>query len=603
MALVKKCVCILFLVLTLIACSWALLHTGMFRIHDFTHAARIAELLRALQDGQFPVRWSSNFGFGFGMPLFEFYAPLPFYLGALFYWLGLGLVPTVKLLFLLCSLFTFIGVYKLGARLFGGAGGLLAAVAVTMAPYRAVNLFVRGAVGEAWGMMAIPWVLLGIVRMIRGEKNGWVTLSLSLVVLFLSHNITTLLFLPISLVFGLGYWWVERMRKQKLLYTKLHQKVEDRKIIRSPADVVRIFPIYLGIVYVLAIGLAAFYLFPAFMEKDFTKVNAIFEGYFHYSNHFLYLRQFITPYWGYGGSQPGPQDGFSFFVGEGQLLGVFITVLLAIKILAETFIRSGVSKMRQLVFSWKIFLLLLLAGEMILAGFMTLEKSAWIWNHLSFMTVVQFPWRWLSVMATFLGLVVGASTLFISSRFHRYLYVLFLSVLIIATTRTYFQPENFDDVSAGFYYGDPYRIRHDMSRTLNDYIPIGMKLDELSRELPPIDVPYKVGIGGADKVTLIVDKSQEKLVHTQFSQTGKIEFAVADFPGWVVLLDNQPVATERTALGNIQVTVPAGDHQVGVQFQETPVRLWSDAVSILSWIFFCGILVWLEKGRTTRVAL
>jgi hypothetical protein len=39
------------------------------------------EMERSLQRFEFPVRWSANFGFGYGMPLFNFYAPLPYYLG------------------------------------------------------------------------------------------------------------------------------------------------------------------------------------------------------------------------------------------------------------------------------------------------------------------------------------------------------------------------------------------------------------------------------------------------------------------------------------------------------------------------------------------
>lgn len=606
MVVFKRFLVGIFLLITLLGCSWALFHPGMFRIHDFTHAARIAELLRALQDGHFPVRWSSNFGFGYGMPLFEFYAPLPFYTGALFYWLGLNLVLTVKLLFLLSSIFTFIGMYQLGSRLFGRAGGVLSAVAVTLAPYRAVNLFVRGALGEAWGMMAIPWVLLGIVQMIRGERKGWLTLTLALLGLFLSHNITSLLFLPISLIFAFGYWWVERTRYQAVWKAQHQQLVEDRQVLRSVKDIFKILPFYLGLIYLLAIGLAAFYLFPAFLEKDFTKVNAIFEGYFHYSNHFLYFRQLFTPYWGYGGSQPGPQDGLSFFLGYGQLIGGVLAMWLFIKLLFKRYQHLKTQKISftlKGIFKWQVCLFLLLGLEVVLAIFMTSAKSQWIWDHLPFMVAVQFPWRWLSIVATFLGLLAGSATLFISSRFHRYLYVVGLSIVILFTTTTYFQPENFDDVSQSFYYSDPARIRHDMSRTLNDYIPVQMQLIPLSKEIEPIDVPYKVVSGDLTKVKLVIDHTQEKLLETEFSEPAKIEFAIADFPGWVVLLDNQKIPTQRTELGNILVNVPAGNHQLGVQFQTTPIRHWSDSVSLISWVVLIAVIIYFDKKKSTPVII
>src|SRR5258707_11533405 len=111
--------------------------------------------------------------------------------------------------------------------------------------------------------------------------------------------------------------------------------------------------------------------------------------------------------------------------------------------------------------SWQVALFLLFALSIFISGYMSIEKSNWIWDHLPFMVAVQFPWRWLSVLATFLALFIGSATLFISARAHRYFYVLFMSIVIIATTTRYFQPENFDDISQSFYYGDPERIRHD----------------------------------------------------------------------------------------------------------------------------------------------
>src|SRR5579859_1412413 len=124
----RKVFITLFFLAAMAASSWALLHSGMFRVHDYTHAARIGEMLRALQDGHFPVRWTANFGFGYGMPLFEFYAPLPYYIGTFFYWLGINIIVVIKLLFFFSSAASFIGMYLLGSKLFGRTGGILSAV-------------------------------------------------------------------------------------------------------------------------------------------------------------------------------------------------------------------------------------------------------------------------------------------------------------------------------------------------------------------------------------------------------------------------------------------------------------------------------------------
>ena len=115
--IVTKVIANFCLVLVFLASSWVLFQPGFFRAHDYIHATRIVEMTTALNEGHFPVRWSKNLGYGYGMPLFEFYAPLPYLVGAGFYWLGLSAVFSVKLIFFLSSLLTLIGAYKLGAKL------------------------------------------------------------------------------------------------------------------------------------------------------------------------------------------------------------------------------------------------------------------------------------------------------------------------------------------------------------------------------------------------------------------------------------------------------------------------------------------------------
>src|SRR3989344_6973292 len=72
---------------------------GYFPMHDDTQPARIFALAQELKQGIFPVRLVGFLGYGYGYPLFNYYAPLPYYLGALFYLGGLDLISSVKLVF------------------------------------------------------------------------------------------------------------------------------------------------------------------------------------------------------------------------------------------------------------------------------------------------------------------------------------------------------------------------------------------------------------------------------------------------------------------------------------------------------------------------
>ncbi|MCA9370182.1 hypothetical protein KC686_03425, partial [Candidatus Woesebacteria bacterium] len=194
------------LLLVFLCTTWSIIsQDGMFYTHDFVHGARIVEMQRAVLAGHIPARWSQNFNYGYGMPLFSFYAPLPYLVGALCTLLGASLTTAVKALFIIPSLVTLLGSYLLGRRLFGAAGGVLTAAFITLAPYRAVNLFVRGAVAESWGMMTIPWLLYGLLRIYDNTKDGigYVIFATSFITLLLSHNLMSLMvivFAPVMLL-------------------------------------------------------------------------------------------------------------------------------------------------------------------------------------------------------------------------------------------------------------------------------------------------------------------------------------------------------------------------------------------------------------------
>ena len=61
---------------------------GFFKMHDFTHVARLVELDKAVKDGHFPPRLAKDLGWGYGMPLFHFYGPMPYFLGEVFHLIG-----------------------------------------------------------------------------------------------------------------------------------------------------------------------------------------------------------------------------------------------------------------------------------------------------------------------------------------------------------------------------------------------------------------------------------------------------------------------------------------------------------------------------------
>lgn len=550
--MIKKFLNIFFLILIFLASSYALFHRSFFHIHDFTHAARIAEMSRALVDGQLPVRWSENFGFGFGMPLFNFYAPLPYFVGALFSQLGFSAVASLKLLYFLSNLLTIWGAYLLGKRLFGRAGALLLTAAYTLAPYRAVNLFVRGALSEAWAMAFLPFALWGVISFVQTKQRKYLlVLLLSLVAIVLSHNLTALMFIPLSALFVFLY--LLREKQIKLLWQFI-------------------------LIYFLAFALTAFYILPALFEKNLTMIEQIFSGYFHYSNHFLYIRQFFQNNWQYGGSAWGPDDGISFFLGQGQLLGLLGLAYLSIKVLWQ--------KAKIFTQSKAFFFLAFFSLASILALFLSLQRSLPIWEQLKFLQYIQFPWRFLTVATFFIALLIGASSYLIRNNYYRYTYS-FLLLIVLFFNLTFFRPKEYLDDANSLYYEDASRISSEMSEILPDYIPAQMpSLKLLKNQASALPKFWLDDQKNNDKLELMFANSFRQMLAVELKEESLVNFKVAYFPGWQAEVDGEVrEIIVNQSLGNIQVLVPAGSHKVAIFFSEnTLARKMGDGLSILALI-------------------
>ena len=538
------------LILIFLLSSYSFFHASFFHVHDFTHGARIAEMARALDEGQFPVRWSANFGYGFGMPLFNFYAPLPYFIGALFFKMGFDVVASIKLLCLFINLITVISSYLLGKKMLGRFGGLLLASAYTLAPYRAVNLFVRGAFSEVFAMAFLPLVIFAIIAFVKNQHKKYLLLLLvSIFAIILSHNLTAMIFLPLGALFTFLYLCYQK--KLKLLWPIAGQ-------------------------FLLALGLSAFYMIPAFMEKDLTIINKIFSGYFHYSHHFLYIRQFFQDSWQYGGSAWGPDDDVSFFLGKGQLLSLVVLALLSLCHLIKS--RKNFIKNQLFFYS------LVFAIFCFLSLFMSILKSKFIWDNIVLLQYIQFPWRFLSITSLFLAILASLSIYLFTNKKIKFLYgVLLMAVLFI--NASYFKPEKFLDDADALYYDDAQKIQNQMSETLPDYIPLQMAEEKIllakNQELANFWLEDTKSSG---KMSSVVDRGFEKMIDTDFAKAEVLNFKVANFIGWQAELDGEKWSINTNhELGNIQLDVPAGQHRVGIYFTEnTPARRIGDIVSVLA---------------------
>src|SRR5690554_6607688 len=119
-----------FLVLLLVvAVSWPFLaRAGLPQETDAElHVFRLAELASLVGEGELYPRWAPHFYFGYGYPIFNYYAPLAYYLGLPFALSpAFDAVAGVKFVFVLTYLAGALGMYGFVRSGWGRNAGIIA---------------------------------------------------------------------------------------------------------------------------------------------------------------------------------------------------------------------------------------------------------------------------------------------------------------------------------------------------------------------------------------------------------------------------------------------------------------------------------------------
>ncbi|HEX9116594.1 MAG TPA: 6-pyruvoyl-tetrahydropterin synthase-related protein, partial [Anaerolineae bacterium] len=180
---------------------WPFLRSGLPRGQDtIMHLMRLGLLDDYVRHGTLFPRWFPELMLGRGYPVFNFYAPLTYYVAEALRLIELNFADALIGTYLLLILAAGVGTYLLARDLFGAdrpAAALVAATAYMYAPYLLTNVFVRGALAETGAQAFLPWIFWSLRRLLRSDRPGRYLLpaALSLAGLALTHNVT-LLFVP-----------------------------------------------------------------------------------------------------------------------------------------------------------------------------------------------------------------------------------------------------------------------------------------------------------------------------------------------------------------------------------------------------------------------
>ncbi|MBI2329854.1 hypothetical protein HYU94_00485 [Candidatus Daviesbacteria bacterium] len=516
---------------------WALLVPGYYGASDDLHIAWLYQFHKTLFLGQIPPRFVPDLSFGFGYPLFNFVFPLPFYIGEIFHLLGLSFVDSIKGVFLISVPLSGIAMYLLLRQFLERNLSLIGAILYIYTPYRAVDLYIRGAIGEIVSFVFLPLIVLSVIKISEQKSFKWVGIgALSLASLVLSHNIAAYMFFPFAGLLFIIYLLQTFAKKVYLAKSFLM--------------------IFLGLL------ISVYFWLPALIESKLVKYDTVFN----FADHFPTLRQLIKPYWGYGGSVPGPGDGMSFFLGGAN---IFLLVLGIILLLLKW---KQIEVKKKILLGWVL-------SAIFIAIFLMNHRSVILWSNLPFLPYFQFPWRFLILTTFFIPLLLIT---FGKIKLNNYQLIVLLTSIILPTV-PYFRPQDFLGRVDNYYFNRyiPAPVAsYEYLQIQEEYL----RLPKSTQKRPDKNYPIVYSDLGVIKN---IDKINDLKIKTNVvSKDGMVlNLSKYLFPGWTASLNGMRVPIESgSPFGQVSVKVPPGEHQMEFAFTETGFKKVLDAISLAAFL-------------------
>lgn len=531
-----------------------LLRDGFFEFHDNTQVVRVYEMGKMLTHNVFPVRWVPDLGYGYGYPLFNFYAPLPYYVGGVFQLIGFDSLLSTKIMIGIGMLLSGITMFFFARKFFGTTGGLLSAILYIYFPYHAVNLYIRGAVGELFAYAFLPLLFLGIFSLFDVKKFyprhlvPFLIFTFGVFLIAISHNLTFLMMILMlipSLIVGIV-------------------------VARSKSLFILVFVS----AFIIGVLLSAFFTLPAYFEMRYTNVASQVGGGADFQDHFVCIGQFWNSGWGFGGSIPGCMDGMSFKLGKANILLMAVSIFLLVYSLYKKKLRVQEKVM--------------ITGNtlLLISFFLTLQVSSFIWENVPFMEYIQYPWRFINFISLFISFMAGYIVFSIRKIINKKILYALVGVLvigIIAMNFKLFMPQRYNDYNSSYYTDQEY-INFTVSKISDEYMPKGFQKPENKNDLPKELARLKDGNG-----ELFVARNEPIHLKLQYkvSNADEIHINKAYFPSWKSYINGVPASLTPQNNGMV-VNIGKGEGTLELKFENTQSQ---NIANIISFFAFFGLLI------------
>jgi hypothetical protein len=365
--------------------------------HDFSfHVASWMDAATQWRAGILLPRWTDAANHGFGEPRFIFYPPISWMFGAaLGFLLPWIFVPAVFIV--LTQTLAGLCAFALGRRLFPQRGALLCAVCYAANPYALLIVYLRSDFAEQLALAFFPLLFLAAAEVAglldSPPGSPWRSIAF-LAIMFAAVWLTNA---PAGVVasYSLAMLCAWAALTQRLWRSLLHG----------------------GAALALGFGLAGFYLAPAAYEQSWVNISLALASGLQPSQNFLYAV-----------IADADHNTFNRMASNAAVLLIVLTgVFAALSFPSRTSKTGSFTKG-----FWSA-----LVAVSVMAAFLMTWVSNILWIVLPKLRFVQFPWRWMSILAIPFACFISEAIVHKRMRGYRAPLTIAAVLAVLACTATY----------------------------------------------------------------------------------------------------------------------------------------------------------------------
>src|SRR5207302_1835513 len=518
--------------------------------HDFGfHAASWLDAAGQWKEGIFSPRWTEWANHGFGEPRFIFYPPLSWMLGAaLSFVVRWNAVPGAFIVIVqtvagLCS-------FALARRFLPKNAALFGAACYAANPYALLVVYMRSDFSEQLACALMPLVVLTALQLCGLVENRRRSFSRAMAFFAVAFAAVWLSNAPAAVIasysVALIFAWAALEKKSM------------QPLWRGAGGLA------------LGFALASFYLLPAAYEQRWVNISQVLSLGLQPADNFLYTM----------GNDP-EHNVFNWIASSVAVLLLVMTGIAAIAALQRTMQGQESDDRKKL---WRMLLILSAA-----AAILMVRQSAFFWAHLPKLRFVQFPWRWMAILAVPYAYFSAAAMMRQRMRWIWFALVL-IAVCGTATVlvkKTWWDSDDIPSLQEA--------VANDQGfEGTDEYDPVGDDHTNLPEKSARVQVlPAEESGGRAPQAEIRIERwtAEERVVRVISTEPLRVGLRLLDYPAWHVEVNRKTVTPQHAeSNGEMIVALTRGTQRITARFVRTPDRTRGRAIPLLGVLTLLALL-------------